>query len=323
MFDIVFLGTSASAPSIHRGLSSAAVMAGEDRFLIDCGEGTQRQILRSGIGFKKLNHILLTHSHLDHILGLGGLVSTFTRWEAIDDFQIWGGTATLQRVEDLLFNVVFARHQPPVPVHLTPVGDGAFYEQKKFTLSAFPVQHRGPDCYGYVFQEHTHMPFLAEKANALGIPFGPERSALVQGHAVTLADGRTILPSDVLGEPVPGVKIAFTGDVGNAEAMLPYIQDADALVIEGTFMQEEADMARRFGHLTIHQAGLIAQEANVKNLLITHVSRRYRERDMAEEAQNVFPNAYIVRDFDHFVIRRDKPIVKQKASYRNNPEDAL
>src|SRR5689334_18188616 len=106
MFEIVFFGTSASAPSIHRGLPAMAVIAGEYRFLIDCGEGTQRQILRSGIGFKRLHHILLTHGHLDHILGLGGLVSTFAHWESIEELEIWGGKATLDRVNTLLFGVV-------------------------------------------------------------------------------------------------------------------------------------------------------------------------------------------------------------------------
>ena len=106
MFELVFLGTSASAPSVHRGLSAAMMLHREYRFLIDCGEGTQRQILRSGLGFKRLDHILLTHGHLDHILGLGGLASTFGRWEAIDEMQIYGGVWALQRVRDLM-RVVF------------------------------------------------------------------------------------------------------------------------------------------------------------------------------------------------------------------------
>lgn len=320
MFDIVFLGTSASAPSIHRGLSAAAVLAGEDRFLVDCGEGTQRQILRSGIGFKKLNHIMLTHGHLDHILGLGGLVSTFTRWETIDDFTIWGGGVTLERVQTLLFDVVFAHQTPPVTVHLKPVQPGIFYQGKKFTVTAFSVVHRGPDCYGYIFKEDDHRPFLAEKADALGVPFGPERGRLVQGQAVTLADGRTIQPEEVLGETIPGVKVVFTGDVGRIEPLLPHVQDADALVIEGTFLHEEADMARRFGHLTIRQGAEVAKQANVRNLLVTHVSRRYRERDMLAEARAIFPEVHLVRDFDQFSIRRDKPIIKSRASYRNAPE---
>src|SRR5678816_513343 len=114
MFEIVFLGTSASAPSIHRGLPAQAILAGEYRFLVDCGEGTQRQILRSGIGYKRLNRILLTHGHLDHILGLGGLVSTFANWESMDELEIWGGKSTLDRVSRLLYGVVLDYERLPI-----------------------------------------------------------------------------------------------------------------------------------------------------------------------------------------------------------------
>ena len=166
MFEVVFLGTSASAPSVHRGLSSLAVLAGEHRFLVDCGEGTQRQILRSGIGFKRLNRILLTHPHLDHILGLGGLVSTFAHWENIEEMEIWGGRATLDRVSALLFGVVLDYERLPITIHLRELSPGVFFTGKNFSLSTFPVTHRGPGCFGFSFQENTHRPFLAEKAEA-------------------------------------------------------------------------------------------------------------------------------------------------------------
>ncbi|MFN8451372.1 MAG: MBL fold metallo-hydrolase [Anaerolineae bacterium] len=168
MFEIVFLGTSASAPSIHRGLPAQAVLAGEHRFLIDCGEGTQRQILRSGIGFKRLNHILLTHAHLDHILGLGGLVSTFARWENIEELNIFGGRATLERVKALLFGVVLDYERLPIQIHLVDLQPGVILQAKDFTVSAFPVTHRGSGNFGFVFQERSHRPFLVEK---------PKRSA--------------------------------------------------------------------------------------------------------------------------------------------------
>src|SRR5258708_756256 len=116
MFELLFLGTSASAPSVHRGLAAHVVMVNEYRFLIDCGEGTQRQILRSGIGFKKLNRILLTHGHLDHILGLAGLLSTFIRWESMEELEIYGGKATLDRVQALVYGIVLRGGEPPVPI---------------------------------------------------------------------------------------------------------------------------------------------------------------------------------------------------------------
>ena len=175
MFEVVFLGTSASAPSIRRGLPSAIVMHKEYRFMVDCGEGTQRQLLRSGLGFRRLDRILLTHGHLDHILGLAGLASTFSRWEMIDKIEIYGGKWALDRVESLM-GVVFGRYRPPIRVVLTDLEPGILLEDSSFALSAFPVTHRGPGNFGYVFQEKARRPVLVEKAAALGVPEGPERA---------------------------------------------------------------------------------------------------------------------------------------------------
>lgn len=314
MFELVFFGTSASAPSIYRGLSSAAVLAGEDRFLVDCGEGTQRQILRSGIGFKRLNRILITHSHLDHILGLGGLVSTFIRWESIDELHLWGSASTLNRVRTLIQDVVLGDQPSPSPIYLHVLDDkgGAVYQGKDFTVSAFPVTHRGRGCLGYIFQQDTHYPFLPEKAEALGIPAGPERGRLVNGETVTLSDGRTITPDMVLGDPIPGVKIVFTGDLARTDNILSYVEGADVLVSEATFLEEDRETADSHGHITAKQAAELARDAGVPNLLLTHLSRRYRERDIIKEARAVFPQAIVVRDLDQYIIRRNEPIERKE-----------
>src|SRR5512136_1110085 len=143
MFEIVFLGTSASAPSVRRGLSAQIVMYRQYRFLVDCGEGTQRQLLKSGLGFKRLNRILLTHGHLDHILGLAGLLSTFMRWETAEKMDIYGGRHVLHRV-------VLRGLKPPIPLLLNEIRPGKLMEDDLFELSAFPVVHRGaPGCFGY------------------------------------------------------------------------------------------------------------------------------------------------------------------------------
>lgn len=303
MFELIFLGTSASAPSIHRGLSSQVILHDEYRFLIDCGEGTQRQILHSGLGFKRLNRILITHGHLDHILGLAGLLSTYMRWEAIQELEIYAGRAALERIHDLLFGVVLRNIRPPIDIRLIELHPGPFFEGGDFTISAVPVFHRGADCFGFIFEEKSRRPFLSDAAEALGIPQGPWRRELVNGMTVTLPDGRIITPDQVLGEERPGTRLVHIGDVGQTDNLTEACRNADALVIESTYLEVEAEMARDFAHLTAKQAAELAIRSGVKNLILTHISRRYRERDVLIEAQEVFQNTYVARDLDLFQIR--------------------
>ena len=304
MFEFLFLGTSAAAPSVHRGLSAQVVMHDEHRFLVDCGEGTQRQILQAGIGFKRLDRILITHGHLDHILGLAGLLSTFMRWEAVEQMEIFGGRATLERVRTLLYDVVLRNNQPAMPLILREIKPGPIFEAEDFTITAFPVSHRGPDCLGYVFEGKSRRPFLAEKADALGVPFGPERRDLVAGVTITLADGRSVAPDDVLGPPQTGARLVLVGDAGRTDDLLSVCKDADALVIESTYVSAEAEMARQFSHLTARAAAELAAKAGVKQLILTHISRRYREKDVLADAVEVFPNTVVARDFDSYQVKR-------------------
>jgi ribonuclease Z len=304
LFEIVFLGTSASAPSIRRGLSAQVVLHEEHRFLIDCGEGTQRQILQSGLGFKRLNRILITHGHLDHILGLAGLLSTFLRWEAIDELEVLAGRWALDRIHELLYGVVLRGARPPMAVRLTEIQPGIIFEADDFQVTAFSVMHRGPDCFGFAFEEKPRRPFLPEKADALQIPPGPWRKNLVLGQTVTLPDGRVIHPDQVLGEERPGTRMVHVGDTGDTESLREVCRDVDTLVIESTYLEEEADMANRFAHLTARQAAQLAVDVGVKNLILTHISRRYRERDVLAEARAIFPKVTVARDFDIFQVKR-------------------
>ncbi len=285
----------------------------EFRFLIDCGEGTQRQILQSGLGFKRLNRILITHGHLDHILGLAGLLSTFLRWETIEELEIYGGKWALDRIHDLLYGVVLRGARPPVEISLKQIKPGVIFEADSFSITAFPVWHRGPDCFGYAFQEKTRRPFLPDKAEDLQIPPGPWRRDLVAGKSVRLPDGRSIKPEEVLGPSRPGTRLVHVGDVGRTEDILEACHDADALIIEATYLEKEADMAKDFAHLTAKKAALLAMEAGVHQLILTHVSRRYREREVLAEAQSICPNTVVARDFDHFLIKRDAPAVQMTA----------
>ena len=304
MFELLFLGTSASAPSVHRGLSAQIVSFHDYRFLVDCGEGTQRQILRAGVGFRRLNRILITHGHLDHILGLAGLVSTFARWEAVEEMQIWASPWALERIHDLLFGVVLRGAKPPLKIELLPIEPGNLIEDDDFRLQAIPVQHRGPGCFGFLFEQAARRPFLPEKAAQLGVPEGPARRELVSGRRVTLSDGKLVEPEQVLGPARRGTRLVHIGDAAATEGLLEECRDADGLVIEATYLETEHELAREFGHLTARQAAELAKTAGVGTLYLTHISRRYREKEVLEEAQAVFPNVSVVRDFDRFQVKR-------------------
>jgi ribonuclease Z len=305
LFELTFLGTSAAAPSARRGLSSQIVSYRNHRFLIDCGEGTQRQILQSGIGFRRLSRILITHGHLDHILGLAGLLSTFMRWEAIDRLEIWGGRWALERIRDLLFGVVLRGARPPIEIDLIPIEKGVIFEDAGFQITAFPVKHRGRDSFGFRFDEPPRRPFLPDRADALGIPFGPTRRELVEGKTITLPNGKTVTPDEVLGPERRGTRLVHVGDCARVDDLVEHCQQADAIVIEATYLDFEIEMAREFGHLTARQAAQLAVSANARQLYLTHISRRYRERQVLEEAITVFPNTAVARDFDRYEIRRD------------------
>ncbi len=311
MFELVFLGTSASAPSVHRGLSAALVMAQEHRFLIDCGEGTQRQILRSGLGFRRLDKILLTHGHLDHILGLGGLASTLGHWETLDTLEIHGGEQALARVHRLMEVVFGVGNVTQAGVSLNVMEAGTLFEGKGFSLTAFSVPHRGSGCFGFTFEEETRSPFDNAKAEALGVPAGPERRELVAGRSVVLANGRTVQPEEVLGESQKGAKFCFVGDVGRTGPLHKIVAGADLLAIEATYLDEEQELAKNHGHITARAAARLAEKSGVKHLVLHHISRRYHAKEILAEARAVFPNTDVAGDLDLYRIRRGKPVELQ------------
>jgi ribonuclease Z len=284
-------------------------MANEYRFMIDCGEGTQRQILRSGLGFRRLDRILLTHGHLDHILGLGGLASTLGRWEALEELNIYGGVGALARVNGLM-DVVFGPNQmPKVGVSLNLITPGEIFEAKNFTVTAFPVQHRGEGCYGFTFEEKSRRPFLAERAEELAIPIGPVRRDLANGQTVILPDGRVISPDAVLGDPHRGAKLCFIGDVSHTGPLHKEVEDAELLAIEATYLETDRELARAHGHITAAAAARLARNSGVKQLVLHHISRRYYTQDVLAEAQAIFPNTVVASDFDLYRISKDKPVV--------------
>ena len=303
MLEIVFLGTSASAPSVRRGLPSTLVMYRDRRYLIDAGEGTQRQLLRARLGFKRLDTVLLTHGHLDHILGLGGIASTFARWEAAERLTIHGGEWALQRVKDLM-DVVIRGGEADLEITYAALQPGPIERAGDLDVVAFPVRHRGSGNFGFLFQEASRRPFLVHRAEALGVPPGPVRKDLVRGSTVELDDGRVIRPDDVLGPSEPGTKLVYIGDVARLDDLVTVTRGADLLVCEATYLWDDRETARQFGHITAREAAELAVAAEVGTLILTHVSRRYVPRDVVSEAQAVFPRSVLAEDLDRFQIRR-------------------
>ena len=298
MFELVFLGTAAAVPSAERGLPALLVGHGPKRFLVDCGEGTQRQLLRAGLGFRGLGHVLLTHAHLDHMAGLAGLVATRALWGLRDAIEIIGSGETVEFVRRYLAVTVGVENG----YRLRVVSPGSVLSLPGWRLDAFAVAHRGTQSLGYRFEEEARRPLLADRLAALGVPDGPARQELAGGRQVTLADGRLIAPEMVQGSKAPGAKLAIVGDVEEAASLTQQVSAADALVIEATFLDRDSSLARSRGHLTAAAAAWLAREAKVGELLLTHISGRYRPEEIKAEATGIFPRTRIVADFDHISV---------------------
>ncbi len=292
--DVVFLGTSASAPTARRNPSALLVRRGGERLLFDCGEGTQRQLLRSTVGLVDLEEIFLTHFHADHFLGLPGMLKTFALRARELPLTIYGPPG-LNALYDSM-RIVFGRL--PYPVELAEVRAGDTLDRDGYRLLAFPADHGG-NALGYALVEDERPGrFDVELADSLGIPFGPARGLLQKGESVTLDDGSVITPDVVLGEARTGRTIVYTGDTAPSPVVEAIAANADLLIHEATFTCEEASRAEDTQHSTAHDAATIAARAGVRMLALTHISTRYFGSEIAEEARPIFANTVVPRDFD-------------------------
>jgi ribonuclease Z len=292
--DLVFLGTSASAPTAGRAPSAMLVRRGGERLLFDCAEGTQRQLMRSSLGLPDLEEIFLTHFHADHTLGLPGLLKTFALRGREVPLTVYGPPGLRDLLADL--RRVFGRVS--YPVEAVEVRPGQALERDGYRILVFPVHH-GVSAVGYALDEHDRPgEFDAAAADALGIPFGPERGALQRGESVTLGEDRVVTPAEVVGPPRSGRRIVLTGDTAPVETVRVLAEGADVLVHEATFGEDERERARETLHSTARQAAETAAAAGVRLLALTHFSPRHFGPELLEEAKAVFPGTVAPRDFD-------------------------
>jgi ribonuclease Z len=301
MFDLTFLGTSASVPSAERNHPGLLVEAGTHRILVDCGEGTQRQLLRSGAGFRRLDRLLLTHGHFDHVLGIPGLFSTLRLRQSADVVTIHGSPGTLDVVIRMLAGL-WGEGRAPIPLELVPLAEGRILDAGEFTVDCFPVRHRDTDSFAFTFESRARRHLLPDRLSALGVPDGPERKALAEGRAIALADGRTIDPEEVLGPPERRRKLVVIGDTETTDGLSEHVRDADMLVIEATFLERDAATAIDYGHLTAAKAAELAAACGVKQLVLTHISGRYEDDEILAEATRIFPNSRVAADLDRITI---------------------
>ena len=301
MFDLTFLGTSASVPSADRNHPGLLVEAGGRRIMVDCGEGTQRQLLRSGAGFRRLDRLLLTHGHFDHALGIPGLFSTLRLRQSSDLMTIHGGPGTLDVVVRMLAGL-WGEGRAPIPLELIPLSEGQVFDAGEFTVDCFPVRHRDTDSFAFTFEARARRHLLPERLAALGVPDGPARGELAAGRPVTLQDGRTIDPADVLGPAARGTKLVVVGDTETTGGLSEHVRDADLLVIEATFLERDAAMALEYGHLTAAKSAELAAAAGVRRLVLTHISGRYTDEEVLAEATKIFPNSRVAADLDRLAV---------------------
>jgi ribonuclease Z len=293
--DLVFLGTSASMPTAQRAPAALLLRRGGERLLVDCAEGTQRQLQRSSVGLPDLEEIFLTHYHADHFLGLPGMLKTFALRGREDlELTVYGPPG----LRDL-----FARLRPflgrlPYPLTTIELGAGETLERGEYVIETFGLDH-GVAAIGYALVERDRPGrFDVAAADALGVPPGRERGILQGGEPITLPDERVITPDAVLGPPRPGRKIVIAGDTAPSPVVVQAAHKADLLVHEATFGAEEKERARETLHSTAAEAAEVARLAGAKLLALTHVSTRYFGGELADEARAVFPQTVVPRDFD-------------------------
>jgi ribonuclease Z len=290
---VTFLGTSAAMPTAERGPSAVICNREGERYLFDCGEGTQRQMMRFNTGFA-VSHLFVTHLHGDHVLGIPGLVQSWDFNDRDEPLAIHAPTGSRRHLQSLLHA---GGHQPGFSIRINEVSPGTVaLDGDDFEVRAFETQHRTRSVGWALVEDDRRGRFDRERAEELGVPVGPKFGQLHDGESVELDDGRVIHPEQVVGEPRPGRKLVYTGDTRPTRATEEIAHEADLLIHEATFASDEAKRASSTGHTTAREAGELAGRAEVKRLALTHISSRYAgdASAIAREAEAAFDGESVV-----------------------------
>jgi ribonuclease Z len=286
---VFFAGTAGSVPSARRGLPAILIRRGGEKLLFDCGEGTQRQLLRS-IGLVDIDAIFITHFHADHWLGLPGLLKSLALRERTAPLTVHGPRG----LRELIASMQVAFGRLPYKLTISELEPAQAVAGDGYTITPVPVQHKRDGSFGYVLAEQPRPGHLdAELAERLGVRPGPDFGRLQRGEAVG-----GVSPEQVMGETREGRKIVISGDTAPCETLAIAAHQADLLVHEATFLHEELERARQTMHSTARQAAELARDADVRLLALTHVSSRYAGGELREEARGVFAATEAPRDFD-------------------------
>ena len=290
--DVLFVGTAGSAPTLRRGLPATLVRRGGERLLFDCGEGTQRQLIRS-VGLVEIDEVFITHFHADHVLGLPGMLKTYGLQGRTRPLLVHGPRG-IGRLFEVLRPLV---GRTPYDVGVREVTAGQELRRDGYLIAPFAVDHRVPALGWAIVEDERPGVFDPARAEALGVSPGPEFGRLQGGDTVA-----GVRPEQVMGDPRPGRKVVLSGDTAPTEMTAAVSHGADLLVHEATFLEEEADRAEATGHSTAAGAAQIAAEAGVGLLALTHVSSRHAASAIRDEARAVFERTVVPRDFDRIVI---------------------
>ena len=291
---VLFLGTAGAAPTAQRGLPAFLVRRSGVSLLIDCGEGTQRQLLRSGAGLVDVDEILITHCHADHFLGLPGMLKTFALRGREAPLRLYGPaglTALMQTLHPIVGRVQY-------DLEVVELDPSDWIGHDGFRIEAFLTSHDLPSLGYALVEDERPGRFDLEKARELGVPEGPAYGTLQRGEAVQSASGVEVTPDQVLGATRRGRRVVFSGDTRPCPGMIEAAAAADLLIHEATFLDAEVERARQTGHTTALQAARIGRDAQVTMLALTHLSTRYLPREIRDEARAEFPNTVVPRDFD-------------------------